>query len=110
MNKLTGKFFAFVIGVIDPFRDREAADRAVEFIKKLPGLVGVHPNADYTVLVFDTLENAITSRAIYTETGNQAAYIIMNAEIGNDGVLMIQSPAYDSRDGARWEGNADRVN
>lgn len=94
-----GKVFTFTIGIIDPFKDRKAADWAVRFISKLPGLVGVHPDADYTILIFDTLDNAILSRARFTETGNDAGYYIMNAEIQDDGLLVIRSAAYDIRTG-----------
>lgn len=90
--------FLFAIGAIDPITDKEAADRAIEFIMGLPGFVAVHPNPEYTLLCFDTLDNAITSRGIYTETGNQAGRYIMNAVIDRD-TLQVNSPAWDSQGG-----------
>ena len=73
--------YLFSIGIIDPIRNRKAANRAVKFIKTLPGLVAVHPNPEYTLICFDTLDNAIRARARYTETGNQAGRYILEAEM-----------------------------
>lgn len=88
------KVFVFAVGAIDPFEDREAADRAVEFIRTLPGFVGVHPNMEYTLLCFDTLEHAQISRGMWTETGNVAGAHIMHGEImQDDGTLFIGEPA-----------------
>lgn len=90
--------YMFAIGVIDPFIDLKAADAAVTFIKKLPGFVAVHPDITYTLLCFDTLENAIKSRGIWTETGNEAGRYIMNAVIDQDkGMLTVNDPAWDSQ-------------
>ena len=92
------KLYLFAVGVIDPFRDKKAARRAVKFIKTLPGFKALHPNPEYTLLCFDTLDNAITSRARYTETGNDAGRYIMEAELDErTGTLKIQKPVYDAK-------------
>lgn len=92
--------FTFAIGVIDPFIDRDNADRAIEIIKKLPGFVAVHPDMMCTLLCFDTLENAIISRGKWTETGNGAGRYIMNAKMEHEkGLLTVLSPAWDSQGG-----------
>ena len=90
--------YLFSIGIIDPIRNRKAANRAIKFIKTLPGLVAVHPNPEYTLICFDTLDHAIRARARYTETGNQAGRYILEAEMEQkEGLLKIRKPAYDSQ-------------
>lgn len=90
--------YLFSIGIIDPIRNRKAANRAVKFIKTLPGLVAVHPNPEYTLLCFDTLDNAIRARARYTETGNQAGRYILRAKADKEnGLLKVEKPVYDSK-------------
>ena len=94
----SGRVYLFAIGIIDPIRKRKAADRAVRFIKTLPGLAAVHPNPEYTLLCFDTLDNAIKSRARYTETGNDAGRYIMEGEIEEStGTLIVKDIAFDSK-------------
>lgn len=90
--------YLFAIGIIDPVRNRKAADRAIKFIKTLPGFTAIHPDIEYTLLCFDTLDNAIRARARYTETGNQAGRYILEAEMEQkEGLLKIRKPAYDSQ-------------
>ena len=90
--------YLFAIGIIDPIRNRKAANRAVKFIKTLPGLVAIHPNPEYTLICFDTLDNAIRARARYTETGNQAGRYILEAQIEKEkGLLKVEKPIYDSQ-------------
>lgn len=92
------KYYIFAVGVIDPFRDKKAARRAVKFIKTLPGFKALHPHPEYTLLCFDTLDNAITSRARYTETGNDAGRYIMEADLDEKtGTLIVRKPAYDAK-------------
>ncbi len=92
------KVYLFSIGIIDPIRNRKAANRAVKFIKTLPGLVAIHPNPEYTLICFDTLDNAIRARARYTETGNQAGRYILEAQIEKEkGLLKVEKPIYDSQ-------------
>lgn len=93
------KVYVFAIGNIDPINHRKAAKRAVEFITRLPGFKAVHPhNPDGTLLCFDTLDNAIRSRARYTETGNVAGRYIMEGTVDADkGLLTIEKVAYDSQ-------------
>lgn len=90
------KVYLFAIGIIDPVRNRKAANRAIKFIKTLPGFIAIHPNPEYSLLCFDTLDHAIKARARYTETGNEAGRYIMQAEMNNaEGLLTIQGVAYD---------------
>lgn len=92
------KVYTFAIGIIDPVRNRKAADRAVKFIKTLPGFTAIHPDIEYTLLCFDTLDNAIRARARYTETGNQAGRYILEAQIEKEkGLLKVEKPIYDSQ-------------
>ena len=92
--------YVFSVGMIDLFSSQAAIDNTIGFIKKLPGFCAVHPDIMYTMLCFDTLENAITSRGMWTETGNNAARFIMNATIDHEkGMLIVKDPAWDSQGG-----------
>lgn len=92
--------YLFAVGAIDPIKHRKDAKQAVEFIKTLPGFVAIHPNLDYSLLCFDTLDNAIISRGKWTETGNDAARYIMEATIEKGkGLLTVKGPAWDSQGG-----------
>ena len=94
------KVYTFAVNAIDPFSDMKAADAAIKLIKNLPGFVAVHPDLSYTLLCFDTLENAIASRGMWTENGNEAARYIMNAVIDKGkGMLTVDGPAWDSQGG-----------
>lgn len=90
--------YLFSIGIIDPIRNRKAANRAIKFIKTLPGFTAIHPDIEYTLLCFDTLDNAIRARARYTETGNQAGRYILRAKADKEkGLLKVEKPVYDSQ-------------
>ena len=90
----------FAVGMIDLFSSQAAIDNTIGFMKSLPGFCAVHPDIMYTLLCFDTLENAITSRGMWTETGKNAARYIMKATIDREkGMLTVKSPAWDSQGG-----------
>ena len=92
--------FLFAVGVIDPLKNRKEANRAITFIKTLPGFVAIHPGVDYTLLCFDTLNNAILSRGKWTETGNNAGRYIMSATMDKEeGLLTVHGPAWESQGG-----------
>ena len=75
-------------------------EAAVEKISSLPGMIAVHPDINYVLVIFDTLENAILSRGIWTEAGYNAARFIMSGRIEDDGLtITVNSPAYDSSGG-----------
>lgn len=95
------ELFVFAVGAFDPFSMKpEEAETLVMFIKNLPGFFAIHPDVNYNLLCFDTLEHAISSRGIWTETGNEAGRYIMNAKIeGDEETLMVGSPAWDSKGG-----------
>jgi hypothetical protein len=77
----TQKCYGFAVGNISPFvfgKKKRAMIAAIEEIKKLEGLLGVHPAyPDGTVLVFDTLNNAKGGRNILRSKG-----VVCGKEIG----------------------------
>ena len=80
-----------------PFNEFE---KAVEKTKDLPGMIAVHPDVTYALIIFDTLENAITSRGIWTEAGYEAARYIMNGRIEDDWqTITVDDPAFDCQGG-----------
>ena len=86
--------FLFAVGVFLP------DPATIFFLKSLPGFIAVHPSPEYTLLCFDTLENAIVSRGKWTETGEQAGRYIMNATMQPEkGLLTVKHPAWDSQGG-----------
>lgn len=75
-------------------------ETAVEKVSDLPGMIAVHPDITYVLIIFDTLENAITARGIWTEQGYNAARYIMNGRIEDDGqTITVDRPAFDSQGG-----------
>lgn len=87
------KVFILAIGQIpDPIKHPIEAMRTVEFIRKLKGIVGVHPNEPgYILLCFDSLGNAVAARNILIEYTLQSGCVgknIMNGEISDDNMKL----------------------
>ena len=92
--------YCFVVGIIDPFMDNESAERAIAFIKSLPGMIAVHPDVTYTILIFDTLDHARTSRGMWTEAGQKAGPV-MRGRIEEDGQTITVIEPADNMNGGR---------
>lgn len=70
----------------DPIRHPIQAKKVTEFLKTLPGLVGIHPHyPEGTILFFDTVEHARFAWAKFTLEGNECGKYIMRAEFSEDG-------------------------
>lgn len=83
------KVFVMAIGTIpNPYEHPIEAKRTVDFIKKLKGLVGIHPKPpEFTLLCFDSLGHAVAARNMLTEYTIQPGSVsnyIMNGEISDD--------------------------
>lgn len=74
------KAYTVAVGNVDPFNKRSVA--AVEYIKTLPGLIGVHPHyPDGTLILFDTENNAKIARNMMNAKGIQTGRNICEVEI-----------------------------
>ena len=94
------KVFLFATDISPIKMTAQDYETAVEKISNLPGMIAVHPDMTYVLVMFDTLENAILSRGIWTEEGYNAGRYIMNGRIEDDGLtITVDSPAYDTSGG-----------
>lgn len=94
------KAFLFATDINPLKMSSQLYEAAVEKISSLPGMIAVHPDISYVLIAFDTLENAIMARGIWTESGYNAGRYIMNGRIEDNGLtLTVISPAYDTSGG-----------
>ena len=94
------KVFLFATDISPLRMTPQDFETAVEKVSDLPGMIAVHPDVTYVLIIFDTLENAITARGIWTEAGYNAARYIMNGRIEDDGqTITVDSPVFDSHGG-----------
>lgn len=74
------KAWTVAVGNIDPTNRRSR--KAVEYIAKLDGLLGVHPHyPDGTLILFDTENNAKTARNMMNAKGILTGRNICEVEI-----------------------------
>lgn len=74
------KVYTVAVGNVDPTNRRSI--KAVEYIAKLKGLVGVHPHyPDGTLILFDTENNAKIARNMMNAKGIQTGRNICEVEI-----------------------------
>ena len=80
------KAYGFVIGRLPhPLFHPKQAKKAVEMLKGLEGLKGIHPHPrGYTMLFFDDLNDAKRARNVVRGTGNAVAVHIMECERNED--------------------------
>lgn len=78
----------------NPVTHPALAKKTARFLKKCEGLLGVHPHyPEGTILFFDTLENAKAARWKFMSEGNKCGDYIMNAEMRDDGSVVVNGVA-----------------
>lgn len=84
--------YAFVVGGMpNPLLHPRRAKQAEKYLKsEIEGLVGVHMyDKHHTFLVFGSLNDAKRARNRIIATGNAAGRSIMEAELSDDGALLV---------------------
>lgn len=87
------RVFSVATGVVSPFLKKSRA--AVDYITKLEGFVAVHPTPDgqYTLWLFDSVQNAIGAKNLMDHKGIQVGNNICEFEVAKDDAIEFRGVA-----------------